>query len=80
MWIEDKYHVRFYMEKGKLTQKLEQIKNAMIKRTAIKDGADKKTKPERQICWEKHGISRETKQDTSNRVTNETKKRPKKTS
>ena len=36
MWIEDKYHVRFYTEKEKLTQKLEQIKNAMIEQTAKK--------------------------------------------
>merc|ERR1739838_65011 len=57
LWIEDKYHVRFYTDKKQITYKLEQIKNAMTKQTAKRDG---ETKPKK--------VLRETKQNPSERV------------
>ena len=79
LWIEDKYHVQLYTEKKKMTQKLERIKSTLTNYTEEKSGENRKNEQERKTCKHKNEISHKAKQNPSERVKKEKKRKPTKT-
>ena len=78
MWIEDKYHVRLYTDKEKMTQKLEQIKSTLTSQTA-KNGENKKARQKSQTRQQKNGALHEAGLNPNERIERGKKRRPIKT-